>query len=117
MNRPALGSFPPAKFAEWLETGLMTVAPKGLDQLMTTLCGSSANGKFVWPLKRRSPTSCGGEQQRIPKSGTDRQKTRSKRPLWLTERENEAMPNLQKKKWVSLPSISHRHHQHLPVRD
>ena len=44
MNRPALGSFPPAKFAEWLETGLMTVAPKGLDQLMTTLCGSSANG-------------------------------------------------------------------------
>lgn len=45
MNRPALGSFPPAKFAEWLETGLMTVAPKGLDQLMTTLCGSSANGE------------------------------------------------------------------------
>lgn len=47
MNRPALGSFPPAKFAEWLETGLMTVAPKGLDQLMTTLCGSSANGMSV----------------------------------------------------------------------
>ena len=51
MNRPALGSFPPVKFAEWLETGLLTVAPKGLDQLMTTLCGSSANGAVC---KRRA---------------------------------------------------------------
>lgn len=43
MNRPALGSFPPKQWAEWLNTGLMKVAPKGLDQLVTTLCGSSAN--------------------------------------------------------------------------
>ena len=46
MNRPALGSFPPVEWEEWLRTGLMTVAPKGLDQLMTTLCGSSANGQL-----------------------------------------------------------------------
>ncbi|WVQ75107.1 4-aminobutyrate aminotransferase [Cryptococcus sp. DSM 104548] len=43
MNRPAIGSFPPVQWAEWIETGLLTVAPKGLDQLVTTLCGSSAN--------------------------------------------------------------------------
>lgn len=45
MNRPALGSFPPVKWQEWLDTGLMKVRPKGLDNLMTTLCGSSANGE------------------------------------------------------------------------
>lgn len=44
LNRPALGSFPPTKWPQWLQEGLMTVAPKGLDQLVTTLCGSSANG-------------------------------------------------------------------------
>ena len=43
LNRPALGSFPPVEWAEWIRTGLMTVAPAGLDQLATTLCGSSAN--------------------------------------------------------------------------
>ncbi|WVQ79330.1 4-aminobutyrate aminotransferase [Cryptococcus sp. DSM 104549] len=43
LNRPAIGSFPPVQWAEWLKTGLLTVAPKGLDQLVTTLCGSSAN--------------------------------------------------------------------------
>ncbi|ODO06904.1 4-aminobutyrate aminotransferase [Cryptococcus amylolentus CBS 6273] len=42
-NRPAIGSFPPVQWADWIKTGLLTVAPKGLDQLVTTLCGSSAN--------------------------------------------------------------------------
>lgn len=46
INRPALGSFPPAEWRTWLEEGLMRVQPKGLDQLVTTLCGSSANGKL-----------------------------------------------------------------------
>jgi 4-aminobutyrate aminotransferase/(S)-3-amino-2-methylpropionate transaminase len=45
INRPALGSFPPVQWAQWLNEGLMTAAPKGLDQLITTLCGSSANGE------------------------------------------------------------------------
>lgn len=44
INRPALGSFPPVKWAEWLEGGMLTVKPKGLEHLVTTLCGSSANG-------------------------------------------------------------------------
>ncbi|KAG8844240.1 4-aminobutyrate transaminase [Tulasnella sp. 330] len=43
LNRPALGSFPPVKWTKWLNEGLLTVQPKGLDQLITTLCGSSAN--------------------------------------------------------------------------
>lgn len=45
MNRPALGSFPPAKWAEWIETGLLAddVRPKGLDHLFTAMCGSCAN--------------------------------------------------------------------------
>ncbi|ODN78525.1 4-aminobutyrate aminotransferase [Cryptococcus amylolentus CBS 6039] len=43
LNRPAIGSFPPVQWADWIKTGLLTVAPKGLDQLVTTLCGSSAN--------------------------------------------------------------------------
>jgi 4-aminobutyrate aminotransferase/(S)-3-amino-2-methylpropionate transaminase len=50
MNRPALGSFPPVQWEEWLNTGLMKTAPKGLDNLMTTLCGSSANGTIDYHL-------------------------------------------------------------------
>ncbi len=46
INRPALGSFPPKEWNQWLQEGLLTVAPKGLDQLITTLCGSSANGEW-----------------------------------------------------------------------
>lgn len=42
-NRPALGSFPPMQYKTWLDESLMTVKPKGLDQIVTTLCGSSAN--------------------------------------------------------------------------
>jgi 4-aminobutyrate aminotransferase/(S)-3-amino-2-methylpropionate transaminase len=52
INRPALGSFPPVGWAEWLEGGLMTVRPKGLEHLVTTLCGSSANGEFLQPSVR-----------------------------------------------------------------
>ncbi|EIW67195.1 hypothetical protein TREMEDRAFT_72189 [Tremella mesenterica DSM 1558] len=43
LNRPGLGSFPPVQWSEWINQGLMTVAPNGLDQLCTTLCGTSAN--------------------------------------------------------------------------
>jgi 4-aminobutyrate aminotransferase/(S)-3-amino-2-methylpropionate transaminase len=47
LNRPALGAFPPVGWAELLESGLMKVAPKGMDQCTTTLCGSSANGQLI----------------------------------------------------------------------
>lgn len=45
MNRPAIGSFPPAKWADWIQTGIGApqFRPKGLDQVYTTMCGSCAN--------------------------------------------------------------------------
>jgi len=43
MNRPALGSFPPGNWDHIISTGLLKVAPKGLDQLFTMMCGSCAN--------------------------------------------------------------------------
>lgn len=45
MNRPALGVFPPTWWRETLEDGLMkeSVRPKGLTQIFTANCGSTAN--------------------------------------------------------------------------
>jgi 4-aminobutyrate aminotransferase/(S)-3-amino-2-methylpropionate transaminase len=53
INRPALGSFPPADWADTLRTGLLKFAPKGLDQVFTSLSGSDANeaafkAAFMW---------------------------------------------------------------------
>lgn len=43
INRPALGNFPSADWAEILRTGVLKVAPKGLDQVFTAMAGSDAN--------------------------------------------------------------------------
>ncbi|MBW0461955.1 hypothetical protein O181_001670, partial [Austropuccinia psidii MF-1] len=43
MNRPALGSFPPYNWNNLLSGSLLKVAPKGLNQLFTMMCGSCAN--------------------------------------------------------------------------
>ncbi|KWU44212.1 GATA_USTMA 4-AMINOBUTYRATE aminotransferase (GABA-AT) [Rhodotorula sp. JG-1b] len=43
MNRPALGSFPSAEWAETIHSGLLSVAPKGTPHLFTQMCGSCAN--------------------------------------------------------------------------
>ncbi|KAI5474839.1 hypothetical protein MNV49_002343, partial [Pseudohyphozyma bogoriensis] len=43
MNRPALGSFPNAEWADTINEGLLSVAPKGCPHIVTTVCGSSAN--------------------------------------------------------------------------
>ncbi|KAK4697301.1 hypothetical protein P7C71_g743, partial [Lecanoromycetidae sp. Uapishka_2] len=56
INRPALGNFPQHDWAEILRTGVLKVAPKGLDQVMTAMAGSDANelaykAAFMW--KRR----------------------------------------------------------------
>ncbi len=53
VNRPALGNFPPPDWAEVLKTGILKVAPKGLDQVFTALAGSDANetaykAAFMW---------------------------------------------------------------------
>lgn len=43
VNRPALGNFPQSDWADILETGILTVAPKGLNQVFTAQAGSDAN--------------------------------------------------------------------------
>lgn len=43
VNRPALGNFPQHDWAEILETGLLKVAPEGLNQVFTATAGSDAN--------------------------------------------------------------------------
>jgi 4-aminobutyrate aminotransferase / (S)-3-amino-2-methylpropionate transaminase len=43
INRPALGNFPQDDLAEILETGLLKVAPKGMNQIFTGTTGSDAN--------------------------------------------------------------------------
>jgi 4-aminobutyrate aminotransferase / (S)-3-amino-2-methylpropionate transaminase len=53
INRPALGNFPPTDWAEILRTGILKVAPKGLDQVFTAMAGSDANetaykAAFMW---------------------------------------------------------------------
>ncbi|KAH7013782.1 4-aminobutyrate aminotransferase [Ilyonectria destructans] len=53
INRPALGNFPSADWAEILSTGILRAAPKGLDQVFTATTGSDANetaykAAFIW---------------------------------------------------------------------
>jgi 4-aminobutyrate aminotransferase/(S)-3-amino-2-methylpropionate transaminase len=43
INRPALGNFPQHDWADILRTGILKVAPKGLDQVFTGMSGSDAN--------------------------------------------------------------------------
>ncbi|KAJ3540015.1 hypothetical protein NM208_g5247 [Fusarium decemcellulare] len=53
INRSALGSFPQNDWASILETGLLKVAPKGMNQVFTALSGADANelaykAAFIW---------------------------------------------------------------------
>jgi 4-aminobutyrate aminotransferase/(S)-3-amino-2-methylpropionate transaminase len=53
INRPALGNFPQHDWAEILETGILKVAPEGLNQVFTATAGSDANelaykAAFMW---------------------------------------------------------------------
>ncbi|OJD24554.1 4-aminobutyrate aminotransferase [Blastomyces percursus] len=43
VNRPALGNFPSHDWASILKSGILTVAPKGLNQVFTATAGSDAN--------------------------------------------------------------------------
>ena len=43
INRPALGNFPSSTYAGILKTGILSVAPPGLNQVFTALAGSDAN--------------------------------------------------------------------------
>ncbi|KAF1353467.1 4-aminobutyrate aminotransferase [Delphinella strobiligena] len=53
INRPALGNFPQHDWADILETGILRVAPKGMNQVFTGQSGSDANelaykAAFMW---------------------------------------------------------------------
>ncbi|KAL6060228.1 hypothetical protein STEG23_004117, partial [Scotinomys teguina] len=53
INRPALGILPPENFVDKLRDSLMSVAPKGMSQLITMACGSCSNENafktiFMW---------------------------------------------------------------------
>src|SRR3954463_5932528 len=53
INRPALGNFPSHDWASIIKTGILKVAPKGLDQVFTAMAGSDANetaykAAFMW---------------------------------------------------------------------
>lgn len=56
INRPALGNFPQHDWVSILKTGILKVAPRGLNQVFTAMAGSDANetaykAAFMW--KRR----------------------------------------------------------------
>ncbi|CEI68460.1 4-aminobutyrate aminotransferase [Fusarium venenatum] len=53
VNRPALGAFPSHDWADLLKSSLLSVAPKGLDNVFTAMAGSDANetaykAAFMW---------------------------------------------------------------------
>ncbi|KAI1617998.1 4-aminobutyrate aminotransferase [Exophiala viscosa] len=53
INRPALGNFPSHDWAAILESGILRVAPKGMNQVFTGMSGSDANetaykAAFMW---------------------------------------------------------------------
>jgi 4-aminobutyrate aminotransferase/(S)-3-amino-2-methylpropionate transaminase len=43
INRPALGNLPPAQWPQLLRDSFLAVAPPGLNQVFTVMCGSCAN--------------------------------------------------------------------------
>ncbi|KAK0529671.1 4-aminobutyrate transaminase [Tilletia horrida] len=43
MNRPALGSYPPTTWTDWIESSLGQVRPKGVNDIFTAMCGSCSN--------------------------------------------------------------------------
>lgn len=56
VNRPALGNFPPGNWASILKSGILSVAPKGLNQVFTGMAGSDAietSYKAAFMYKRR----------------------------------------------------------------
>ncbi|KUI60114.1 4-aminobutyrate aminotransferase [Cytospora mali] len=58
LDVPALGNFPPNDWAEVLRSGILKVAPKGLDQVFTAMAGSDANetaykAAFMWKRQQQ----------------------------------------------------------------
>ena len=58
INRPALGNFPQHDWASILETGILRVAPKGMNQVFTAMAGSDAietayKAAFMWKAQQK----------------------------------------------------------------
>lgn len=58
VNRPALGNFPSNDWADILRSGILKVAPKGLNQVFTAMAGSDANetaykAAFMWKRQQQ----------------------------------------------------------------
>jgi 4-aminobutyrate aminotransferase / (S)-3-amino-2-methylpropionate transaminase len=58
INRPALGNFPQHDWAHILKSGILKVAPKGLNQVFTAMAGSDANetaykAAFMWKRQQQ----------------------------------------------------------------
>lgn len=61
INRPALGVLPGADWPQKLQSVLLSVAPKGLNQVTTMMCGSCSNENafkaiFIWYQKNKKGT-------------------------------------------------------------
>ena len=60
-NRPALGLYPPKNWDSLIERAFMNVAPPGMTNVQTTLCGSCAvEGAFKFAFKGRGAQTRGG---------------------------------------------------------
>ena len=60
-NRTALGLYPPKQWNELVQGAFMDVAPKGLDNVQATMCGSCAvEGTFKFAFMARAAARRGG---------------------------------------------------------
>ena len=73
INRPALGNFPQHDWAEILETGILKVAPPGMNQVFTAQAGSDANelaykAAFMWKRGQERGANAEFSEQEISSS-------------------------------------------------
>ena len=60
-NRTALGLYPPKDWNELVQGAFMDVAPKGMDTVQATMCGSCAvEGTFKFAFMARAAERRGG---------------------------------------------------------
>lgn len=70
INRPALGVFPPKEWAEMVDRAFLDIAPKGLEQVFTAMCGSCANenafkAAFMAYRARERGETAGGKDGKV----------------------------------------------------
>nr|CAD7408164.1 unnamed protein product [Timema cristinae] len=70
INRPALGVFPGADYPKMLKNVLLDVAPPGLDNVNTMMCGSCANENaykniFIWYRRKERGEDVGFTEEEL----------------------------------------------------